>query len=32
MYCLNKCKLSKTFAKAVKILLIMVYLALKYDY
>ena len=32
MYCLNKCKLSKTFAKVVKILLIMVYLALKYDY
>lgn len=32
MYCLNKCKLSKTFAKVVKILLIMVYLSLKYDY
>ena len=32
MYCLNKCKLSKTFANVVKILLIMVYLALKYDY
>ena len=32
MYCLNKCKLSKTFVKVVKILLIMVYLSLKYDY
>ena len=32
MYCLNKCKLSKTFAKVVKILLIMVYLSLNYDY
>ena len=29
---LNTCKLSKSFAKVVKILLIMVYLALKYDY
>lgn len=28
MYCLNKCKLSKTFAKVVKILLIMVYLGI----
>ena len=32
MYCLNKCKLSKTFATVVKMLLIMVYLSLKYDY
>ena len=32
MYCLNKCKLSKTFSTVVKILLIMVYLSLKYDY